>query len=666
MPARKRRERQRKMPETFTHLFTPLRVGAKETRNRLLITAHVPGLAENGVPGDRYIAYHRARARGGAGLQITGCTGIHATGALDAARGLANLDERIVGGYRNLARAVHAEGGLILAQLGHSAATVDNADAGLPLWAPSPIASELVKQVPHEMTAAEIGEIVGAYGAAALRVRDGDMDGVEILGAFGFLVAAFLSPLTNQRTDDYGGSLDNRLRFAREVCASVRASAGHDLIVGMRIPGDERVPGGLSGEDMQEISQRLAATGHLDYLNVIAGTNMSRLQRVEHWGPTPAPHGLFVDLAAAIKQAVDIPVFTTGRITEPELAEQILREGQADMVGMTRAHIADPDIARKIAAGRRDDIRPCVGANVCISRAVAGKPVRCFYNPDTAREHDWGAAQPAASPKRVAVIGGGPAGLEAARVAAERGHQVSLYEAHETLGGQLSLWAKTPLVGEFRKSVAWYEAQLRTLQVRVHTSSPMSDAEMQGLDVDDIIVATGSRPSPLPDIYGQEGSSIRCINPYEAIDRPPSDAAHVLLVDEGGQRAGLAAAELLCEQIPRLTIATGDAAVAHAIDAMVQTPIYKHLLRHNVQFAPNVCLERFDGSTAIFRNIYSKAEHPIENVDVAVLWLGNQVVDGLARVEARPGVRVHFVGDCVAPRSVVMATSEGAMAARGI
>ena len=278
------------------------------------MTAHEIRLGDGRIPGPRYAAYHQARARGGAGLQITGCTAVHHTGGLGSGGALANVDDSIVDGYRVLSGAVHEEGGVVLAQLGHSAATTHATEPGAPVWAPSAVAGELMRhgQRAHAMSAGEIAEIVAAFGAAAERSRKGGMDGVEILAAFGFLVAAFLSPVANRRTDHYGGSLENRMRFCREVVSAVRDAVGPDGIVGLRIPGDELVEGGLEIEEMKAVARAVESDGMVDYLNVIAGTNMDRLLRAEHWPPTPAQHGLFVHLAAGIRSAVELPVFTVG------------------------------------------------------------------------------------------------------------------------------------------------------------------------------------------------------------------------------------------------------------------------------------------------------------------------------------------------------------------
>jgi NADPH-dependent 2,4-dienoyl-CoA reductase/sulfur reductase-like enzyme len=437
----------------------------------------------------------------------------------------------------------------------------------------------------------------------------------------------------------------------------------------MRIPGEERTEGGLTLADMTEIAKRLAATGKLDYLNVIAGTNSDRLMRWEHWPPTPAPHGLFVPLAAAIKQAVGIPVFTTGRITDPALADAIVREGKADMVGMTRAHIADPDIVRKISEGRPSDIRPCVGANVCINRVQAGGPLRCFHNPEAAREHDWGLARPAAKPKRVAIIGAGPAGLEAARVAAERGHQVTVYEKSSRIGGQLRLWALAPQTREFGKSLAWFEHRLRELQVRIVLDHEMSAAELPGLGVDAVIVATGAAPAEPQRWPGADGSSIRVTDPYSVLDAPPPEVGaggvrRAVVRDGGWGRAALSAAELLAEQGVALTIVTAEFAVAESVAPTIRTPLYKHLLGHGARFLPAEEVVRLDGAAVALRNVYSGQESRIEEVDLLVDWNGPRMIETLADAARQSGAEIHVVGDCVSPRAIEIAVAEGALAAR--
>jgi len=652
------------MPGSFEHLLSPLQVGPKQLRNRVLISAHVPRLAVDNLPSAAYIAYHRVRARGGAGLQITGATAVHPTGTLGTSESLKNLDDRIVPGYRKLATAVHDEGGTILAQLAHSAATLNVSDAGRPLWAPSPVQSELARETPHEMTRDDIAEMISAHRAAAVRAREGGLDGVELLAAFGFLIAAFLSPLTNKREDAYGGSPDKRLRFAMEVMTAVREAIGPDLILGMRIPGEERVAGGLSRDDMREVAARLAEAGQIDYLNVIVGTNYSRMQRMAHWGPTPLPHGVYVPLATNIKEAVDIPVFAAGRVTDPALADAIIRDGKADMVAMTRSHIADPEIVSKIREGRTGDIRPCVGANVCI--ALTGGPLRCFHNPFATRDLIERPVARATKARSVAVIGGGIAGLEAARVAARRGHNITLYEAKDQLGGRLALWSGAPLTGEFEKAITWRQSQLEALQVRIVTGHRIASADLQSLNADVIILATGSRPGASVPPAGAKGSAIRIVSPDDVLERPGDYASHTVVRDDGGGRTGLSAAEVLAARGVPVTVVTSDFVVGEGIDPVVRTSIYTHLLGHGAIFRAGEVIDRLEGSNVRLVNQFSGRSSTVAEVSALVDWRGCRAEHALLEPARGTGSEVYTVGDAVAPRTVAFAVAEAAAVAERI
>ena len=651
------------MPDQYKHLLSPIDVGPFTLRNRVLVTAHVPGIETNGQVNDAYIRYQIAKTKGGAALQISGSTAVHRTGAVGAGRGLNASNDGCIEGYKRLADAVHDLGGRFLIQLGHAGANVTDTDAGRPLLAPSPIMSRLSRETPKQMTIGEIDELVDAHGAASVRVRKSGLDGVELLSAFGYLPAAFLSPYSNNRSDDYGGSLENRMRFLLRSIDAVRTGIGYDRLLGVRLPGDEQVEGGLSQSELQDIAALIAQTGKVDYLNIIVGTNYDRSGRMNHWPPTPAPHGLFVPLAAGIKSRVDLPVFTAGRITDPAMANKIIEQGDADMVGMTRAQISDPNLVQKLLEGRPQDIRPCVGANLCIAQAMASKPIRCMHNPMTGRESEWGKIAQSDEPKNVTIIGGGPAGLEAARVAAERGHRVTLFEASEELGGQLSLWAQAPMTSEFRKTLNWYQTQLTQLQVRILTNKTITAEDIATLDADVLVLATGAKAAaPLPKAQGSNDISV--IDPWQAIADPPT-RKHILINDEGGGRSALSAADKLLDQ-NKITLVTAEYALGELVTATVRAPIYKRFLASHVEMYPSQEIHSINGSTVTLRSVHTGYETHIEGVDLVVDWRGATAETTLQPAVEASGLPHYVIGDCLAPRQVNIAIAEGALAAQSI
>ncbi len=424
----------------FKYLFSPLRIGRVTVPNRISFSAHLTNLAENNLPSERQAYYLAERARGGAGLIITEEQSVHPTDhayekLIDAWK------PEVIPGYRRICRAVHEFETKVFAQLNHNGGQGDGSYSRLPVWGPSPVADFMFREVPKEMEVEDIREVIDSFGRSAANVREGGFDGVELQLGHSSLIRQFLSPLTNLRRDNYGGSPENRLRFALEVIEAIRETVGEDYTLGVRLCADEMVQGGLTLEDTKEIARRLEASGKLDFIDLTLATfyNLYLVGATMH-----SPLGYTIPLAAGIKSVVSLPVFCTGRINDPVMAERVLADGQADMIGMVRAQICDPEMANKAKEGRLEEIRYCVADNQgCYGRVGLNKGIGCIQNPNIGHEKERGAGslKPAPVKKRVLIVGGGPAGLRAAETAARRGHAVTLYEKADRLGGQVNIAA---------------------------------------------------------------------------------------------------------------------------------------------------------------------------------------------------------------------------------
>ena len=641
-------------------ILQPIEIGPRTLRNRIFISAHVPGFADQGAPGKRYISYHRQRAAAGVAMQITGGTAVHRSGLLTTApSALVNLDDTIVPGYQLLSDAVQGEGGTILAQLAHSAGTLSAELLGQPSWAPSPVRSALTGNVPHEMSSAEISEIIDAFVAASSRVRAGGLDGIELLSAFGFLPHAFLSPLNNRRTDGYGGSLRNRMRFLLELIEACRAAIGDNHILGIRIPGSDMVPGGLEISDMQTVAQALENTGQVDYLNVIAYNNSLRFGRALHWPATPARHELFTELSSQIKAVVSLPVLVAGRITHPDQAEAVIANGQADMVAMTRAHITDPEIVRKIPEGRADDIRPCVGANTCIRARFQGRPVRCMHNPYVINRNTDQTPSSSNNLPLVTVVGAGPAGLEAALTAAQRGHSVRLLERSGEYGGQLRLWSRVESQKELAAIIDWRVRQLDKLGVRPEFNQTVTADQLLNIDDGIIVMATGAEA--VTDTIPGDGS-VTQTTPAELLNDPSLFTGRALIRDQGRGLSALCAAEALAARGSNVIVVTDEPAVGLDLDLTVRVPAYDRLLNCGVEFLPNHTLAAFEQGAVKLRHVFTGQETVLASIDVLVDDHIMRPCDELTKALAGSGRVVRPVGDCIAPRTVEAAIHEAAQA----
>jgi dimethylglycine catabolism A len=642
--------------DSYAKVDEEVRLRGKRLRSRVYLPAHQPGLADDGLPGDRCVDYHRRRARAGLGMQITGATPVLWSEVWAGGLTLVNIDDRIIPGYRRLAAAVHAEGGLMLAQLAHVGAMETTGDA---IISASWTHSEITQQTSREATPDELAEIAELYRAAALRCRAGDLDGVEVTMAHGMLLASFLSPLMNRRTDCYGGDLDGRTLYPREVVSAVRSAMGPDAIVGIRIPGDELVEGGIGPEEAAALSGRLVRSGEVDYVSVTAGNNTRKLARVDHWPPTPAPLAAFRHLSRAVKKAVQAPVATVGRVTTLALAEEILRSGDADLVGMVRANIADPELLPKSRAGRAASVRPCVGANVCINSLLDHKPLTCMANPDVGRPlgrvaEGWGAG------RRAVVVGGGSAGLEAARRLAIGGWDTILLEREARLGGQVALWAETPSRIEFLRLVDWWEGECERLGVEVRTGAEADVALLTRLTPDLVVVATGSRPveAPVP----QEGDSLSQIGPYD----PMPAGGHILVRDEMGRLAALLTAERASLSAARVTLVTSLLHPGEGDGLTTVYPLIRDLAARGVKMVDRARVTGIDGRRVLLKGLFGEARPPVEDVDAVVAVVGAVSVDGLAIEAGRAKLTVVTIGDAHLPRDVTSAVSHAARLLDGL
>jgi NADPH-dependent 2,4-dienoyl-CoA reductase/sulfur reductase-like enzyme len=513
------------------------------------------------------------------------------------------------------------------------------------------------------MTKREIREVIDAWAAAAVRLQKGGYDGCDIPTYGGHLLENFLSPLTNKRTDEYGGSLENRARLTCEVLRAVRDAVGPDFIIGIRHSGDHYVPGGLSREDLLEIARFIDGLGIADYW-MVSGSNTETLKYEAMVTPSLYhPHGLFNELAALTRSAVRVPVIVAGRVSTVEQAEAALAAGVCDLVGMTRALIADPDLPRKSQEGRIEDIRVCVGASEgCIGRLRQGKAIGCVQNPVIGREAELGEIRPAAIPKRVLVVGGGAAGLEAARVAAIRGHRVTLFEASPDLGGQILAAARAPKRQDYAVIAAWLAAQVRKLGVDVRVSSPVTAVDVVAQAPDAVIVATGAT-ARVPDLPGIDLPHVTTT--VDVLLGRVTPGRRVVVVDEDGHYAGPTTADLLAGRGCQVTLISKYFMVGEDIDEGIRSDLYARLFGQGVVLEPLTAAKAVVPGGLRTRHTFSGAEAVIE-ADTVVLSFGGKANDSLFHELDGRVPALRLVGDAVSPRRIHDALLDGTRAARAL
>lgn len=653
------------MTDPFPHLFQPLTIRHRTLRNRIVFGAHTANMAEDGLPGARHLGYYRERALGGAAMIVVEPVPVHATAVLTRGNFRHSSDE-IVPHFRRITEAVKAEGAVIIQQLYHVGQHGDFDNSFRPSWSPSGRPSFHDSDGSHRMSEAEIEEVIDGFVQAARRAKAAGFDGIELFAAYHALIDQFWTPSSNRRDDRWGGSLENRVRFGAEIMRRIRAEAGADFILGLAVNLHPEIQASLSIEQMQEIVAWYDARALADYVTCGTGSYFDFTGII--------PTVFFADklgapYAEALKAvARHMKVQAESHIRTPENADYVVASGQADMVSIVRGQIADPHLANKARAGRADDVRPCLSCNqMCWGRRSRDYWISCLINPSAGREWEWGGDrfEPAARPKRLLVVGGGPAGLEAARVAAERGHQVTLVEAAERLGGQFRLAGMQPRRGQILDYLDWQERQLARMQVAVRLNTPLDADEVRDFGADVVILATGSQPTgegyqrALPHLDRLPGIELGNVCSAEAVmAREARPGRRVVLLDEGANWKGAGTALALAEAGHRLTIVTPAGMVAKEVErTAADLPIRKRLRELGARFVTDAAIREWRGGAAVITQFLGADEEVV--ADTLVIAACNLPEDGLAAELADTGLDVWSIGDSVAARTAVMAIYEG-------
>jgi 2,4-dienoyl-CoA reductase-like NADH-dependent reductase (Old Yellow Enzyme family) len=648
----------------LTRLFEPLRLRGVDIRNRILSTGHQTYLAKGGLVSDDFVAYHEARARGGVGLIVTEAARFHTTALSESAEIVVTSDDAIPG-YRSLAQAVHRHGSKIFGQLSHSGRLTRRISGGLRgvAYAPSSVPDNRFHTMPREMPPELIEELVNACGEAARRFAEAGLDGIEIVCSHGLLFAQFLNPAVNRRTDQYGGTRENRMRFLLACLEAVRREVD-DLVVGIRISAEEIEADGLEAGEVTAICQALARTGAIDYVNTTIGS-MSGLGGSIHVVPPMEVETAYVaPKAGSLRAATGLPVFVAGRINQPQIAEQVLAAGQADMCGMTRALISDPEMPNKARQGLLDDIRACIACNqACIGHFHAGYSISCIQNPQTGRERILTAPPPAEKRRRVLVAGGGPAGLKAAVAAAERGHEVILCEGSARLGGQALLAQLLPDRAEFGGLITNLVSELQRTAVEVRLSTVVDRAMVERLGPDAIVVATGGRPFE-PEIDGREDAHV--VDAWSVLTAEANPGSRVVVADWRCDWVGMGIAERLARDGRHVRLAVNGIAAGQNLQMYLRDLWASKLNDLGVEVIPYARLFGVDSETAYLSHIVSGKPIICQAVDTVVVSPG-AAPDTRLETELRAcGIPLHLAGDCLSPRSAEEAVYEGLLAGRAV
>ena len=628
-------------------LFRTLTIKGKTIKNRFTVPAMVTNYCtRDGEATEKFIAYHESKAKGGWGLIITEDYAVDPIG-----RGFSYVaglwDDTQIESHKELPKRVHRYGSVILAQIYHSGRQTSESVINTAPVAPSPIPCPLSSNIPKELTVDEINKLVGQFGDAAYRAQKCGFDGVEIHGAHGYLIAQFLSPYSNKRVDSYGGSLCNRVRFAFEIVKDIRAKCGNHFIISFRISVDEFIEGGHTIEDTKIVVGMLENAG-IDVINVSAGVYASIDAMIP---PSYVKHAWIVDLAAEIKNCCTIPVIAVGRINDPNVADNVVKNGKADLIAMGRASLIDPFMPNKAKEGNFDDIRQCIGCNHgCLGMLFSDCPIKCSLNPELGNEHK-GIIERTNMPKKIAIVGAGPAGLEAAIYAAQIGHEVVVFEKDSKAGGRFYLASIPPCKGEISAFIQWQLNQLKKLKVQIQYNTEISVDYFSNNTFDQIIIATGSKPTE-PSINGVNLPHVVTAN--EVLAGIHNVENNVVVI--GGGQVGAETANYLGFQLKNVTLIEMRPAIA-ADEAL--TPRW-HLLRslekQKVKIMTNTTVQEIKPKYFVLKTEDSLFEIPADSVVVAT---GSHPNNTLASQLTMQGLPVKVIGDAKKVGCVLDATEQG-------
>jgi 2,4-dienoyl-CoA reductase-like NADH-dependent reductase (Old Yellow Enzyme family)/thioredoxin reductase len=642
------------MANLLNHLFSPIRIKKMEIPNRIVMPPMGTNLGNSdGTVSEANLAYMKRRARGGAGLIITEISAVHPTGMAIPSE-LGSYDDRFIPGLKKLADVIHASGGKAALQLHHTGReSLFLLKAGKAI-APSPIRSLVFGLTPREMTREEVQELIAAFGAAAFRGKQAGFDAVEVHGAHGYLLTQFLSALSNQRTDEYGGDLVKRSRFIREVLREVRRRVGEEFPVSLRLSAEEFIKGGYTVEDLKPLLPEWVKDG-ADIIHASLGTHGSPAGITS--APIEYPSGFNVGRAKRIKEIVNVPVIGVGRFTDLPLADEVISRGEADLVAFGRQFLADPDFILKSREGRFEDVRKCIACNQgCIERLILGEGnIRCAINPETGQETIYPQG-PAAVRRGVWVIGGGAAGLTAACEAARLGHRVDLFEKDKEWGGQLRYAGKPPFKGVYQEWGAWLGAQAKKMGVNLHPGMEVTEKMIQEGNPEAVILAAGGEKI-VPDIPGIDLPHVA--DAWQILSGETAPKKHALVI--GGGLIGMETADFLSQKGAQVTL----------VEVLKRSPVLKitshgYMLHTRLREASckllfDTAVKRIEPSSVIL--LSQGTEEVLSPIDQVVIAVGLKASEGLKKFLESQGIRHFVVGDAVSPRRIIEATEEGAKAA---